>query len=215
MEFWNDMKSLNVLFPTFVTRVTDVIPDIIEYIQNILGKGYAYESNGSIYFNTQSFSIPDFHKLSHGENDIDKKFISDKMNQKDFALWKNVDDKEIIAYDSPWGKGRPGWHIECSVMIHKMFNSKLNIHGGGVDLKFPHHYNELLQTAAFTQNINWVDKFYHVGHLNINGEKMSKSKNNFITIKDCLKNRTISQIRLMFMLIDWDRYYRNSRTCTK
>lgn len=208
-RFWEDMDRLNNLTPTYVIRVSDVIPDIIEYINTLVVKGYAYESNGSVYINMEKY-LNDFsktclytHTIEGTEISTNEGFNDEKRNIKDFVLWKNAKKYEI-SFNSPWGFGRPGWHIECSVMIHKLFDSKLDIHGGGIDLKFPHHNNEYIQTSAFIDNPDWVNYFLHSGHLNIQGEKMSQSLNNFQTIRQILELYTPRQIRLLCMLHRWD-----------
>ena len=127
---------------------------------------------------------------------------TDKKSANDFALWKNSKPGEP-SWDSPWGKGRPGWHIECSVMASAILGESIDIHTGGVDLKFPHHDNELAQAEAYFDNDHWIRYFLHSGHLTIAGCKMSKSLKNFITIQEVLKTYTARQLRLMFLLHSW------------
>lgn len=125
-----------------------------------------------------------------------------KRQAMDFALWKASKPGEP-AWDSPWGRGRPGWHIECSVMATEVLGNKLDIHAGGIDLRFPHHDNEIAQSEACFESDSWVNYFLHSGHLTITGCKMSKSLKNFITIKEALKDNSARQIRIAFLLHSW------------
>lgn len=216
--FYKDMEALNVLQPDAVTRVTEYIPEIIKYVEKIIENGLAYESNGSVYFDTMKFDqmpnhfygklVPeafgDIKKLQEGEGELsvssDK--LSEKKSQSDFAVWKTSKPGEP-SWDSPWGKGRPGWHIECSVMASALLGESMDIHTGGFDLKFPHHDNELAQSEAYFNSDHWVRYFLHSGHLTISGCKMSKSLKNFITIQSALEHHTSRQIRLAFLLHSW------------
>ncbi|KFM61338.1 Cysteine--tRNA ligase, cytoplasmic, partial [Stegodyphus mimosarum] len=216
--FYEDMDALNVLQPDAVTRVSEYIPEIISYVEKIIQNGFAYESNGSIYFDTIKFNqmpdhfygklVPeafgDLKKLQEGEGDlsVSAERLSEKKSPSDFAVWKCSKPGEP-SWDSPWGKGRPGWHIECSVMASALLGESLDIHTGGFDLKFPHHDNELAQAEAYFGNDHWVHYFLHSGHLTISGCKMSKSLKNFITIKTALTHHTSRQIRLAFLLHSW------------
>ncbi|KAG6796989.1 cysteine--tRNA ligase, cytoplasmic [Apis mellifera caucasica] len=215
-EFHKDMDSLNVLRPNVLTRVSEYIPEIIEFIKKIIENGIAYESNGSVYFDVSTFNKQDKHyyaklvpeaygdtlSLQEGEGDLSTLEISEKRSPIDFALWKCSKEGEPW-WESPWGKGRPGWHIECSVMASIICGESLDIHTGGVDLKFPHHDNEIAQAEAYFNNSNWVRYFLHSGHLTISGCKMSKSLKNFITIQDALKKYSARQLRLAFLLHSW------------
>lgn len=212
--FWEDMKKLNVKFPTVITRVTEYIPDIIDYVKKIMENGFAYESGGSVYFDTEAFgkhkdhnygklepwSVGNTQLAIEGEGEWAKqKKVSEKKTKNDFALWKKSNPGEP-AWESPWGLGRPGWHIECSAMASHILGDTLDVHCGGEDLRFPHHDNELAQSEAYYQHKQWVNYFFHTGHLHIDGRTMSKSKKNFITIKEALETYTPRQIRMLYLL---------------
>ncbi|CAH1787800.1 unnamed protein product [Owenia fusiformis] len=217
-EYHKDMDALNVLPPDVLTRVSEYIPENIAYIQKIIDNGFAYEAGGSVYFETTKFSQSEGHfyakllpeafgdskALKEGEGDlsISEDRLNDKRSANDFALWKASKPGEP-AWESPWGKGRPGWHIECSVMASCILGDSLDIHTGGYDLKFPHHDNELAQAEAYFGNDNWVRYFLHSGHLTIEGCKMSKSLKNFISIQDALKTHSSRQLRFAFLLHAW------------
>ncbi|XP_066998786.2 cysteine--tRNA ligase, cytoplasmic [Anabrus simplex] len=217
-EFHHDMDALNVLRPTVLTRVSEYIPEIIAYIEKIIQNGLAYESNGSVYFDVGGFDSRNNHhyaklvpeaygdakSLQDGEGDlcVSEERLKEKRSPNDFALWKSSKAGEPW-WDSPWGRGRPGWHIECSVMASDICGESMDIHTGGVDLKFPHHDNELAQAEAYFDNDHWVRYFLHSGHLTIAGCKMSKSLKNFITIKEALTQHSARQLRLAFLLHSW------------
>lgn len=212
-SFIEDMIYLNVNMPTVLTRVSDYIPEIIAFIETLIKKGYAYPSPGnlpmSVYFNTRyyyekdhsdGFDVP----LNEPDEDIsDIKFLNEKQDKRDFALWKAAKPNEP-SWPSPWGNGRPGWHIECSAMSQAVFGSTLTIHSGGVDLKFPHHENERKQCIGHNEcsgeNGNWPEIFIHIGHLHIDGLKMSKSLKNFITIKDISKKYNNNVLRMFCLM---------------
>lgn len=213
-KFHEDMDSLNILRPHVLTRVSEYVPEIIDYILQIIKNGMAYESNGSVYFDVNAFDSKDNHtyaklvpeaygdvgSLEEGEGELTNN--KEKRSPTDFALWKASKVGEPW-WDSPWGKGRPGWHIECSVMASAICGDTLDIHTGGVDLKFPHHDNELAQAEAYFDNNCWVRYFLHSGHLTIAGCKMSKSLKNFITIAEALQQYTSRQLRFAFLLHSW------------
>jgi cysteinyl-tRNA synthetase len=204
-EFLADMKELGVRMPDVLTRVTDYIEEIVQFVRRIESNGLAYESNGSIYFNTQAFaergfaygklepwSVGDGKLLKSGEGALaDKR--DRKASENDFALWKLSKPGEP-SWDSPWGRGRPGWHIECSAMASDLFGDNMDIHSGGSDLRFPHHDNELAQSEAHFGCKQWVNYFLHSGHLHIDGLKMSKSLKNFITIREALQDCSPRQV---------------------
>ncbi len=199
-EFTNDMKNLNVMLPTKTTRVSQYIDEIIDFIQQIIDNEMAYESNGSVYFDSQAYyakyKTDNFKLNREGDDSQNEKFAVEKKDYRDFALWKKSDD---VSWPSKWGNGRPGWHIECSAMAHSTLGEFIDIHSGGIDLRFPHHENEIKQTKAFTGKDKWVNYFIHVGHLHIEGLKMSKSLKNFITIKKILEEYTANEIRMLFL----------------
>ncbi|XP_060715064.1 cysteine--tRNA ligase, cytoplasmic isoform X2 [Tachysurus vachellii] len=217
-EYHKDMEALNVLPPDVLTRVSEYVPEIVEFVKKIVDNGYGYESNGSVYFDTAKFdaspghsyaklvpeAVGDQKALQEGEGDlsISADRLNEKRSQNDFALWKSSKPGEP-SWESPWGKGRPGWHIECSAMAGSILGSSMDIHGGGFDLRFPHHDNELAQSEAYFDNDHWVRYFLHTGHLTIAGCKMSKSLKNFITIKDALAKHTARQLRLAFLMHSW------------
>lgn len=192
-RFMDDMKSLGITPPDIMTRVTEHIDEIINFISVLIDKGYAYEKTGltsvDVYFNLAKYletnRYPGFNMADICEINEDGHFV----------LWKG--NKEGIQWPSPWGLGRPGWHIECSAMATSIFGSHLDIHVGGVDLAFPHHANEIAQTQARYDN-KWVKVFLHTGHLSIEGQKMSKSLKNFITIKSALTDFPPHVFRMYF-----------------
>ena len=214
--FHEDMENLGVRPPTILTRVSEYVPQVVDYIDGIVKKGFAYESNGSVYFNTHAFieAGHEYRKLEpmpgamwdeikSGAGQLAGE-DSEKKSQIDFALWKKSKEGEP-AWKSPWGPGRPGWHIECSAMAGDVLGDNIDIHGGGEDLRFPHHDNEVAQSEAFCGCKQWVNYFFHAGHLHIRGLKMSKSLKNFVTIRQALEEHTASQIRLLFLMQNWDR----------
>ena len=218
-DYNQDMESLSIWRPNVVTRVSEYVPEIIEYIEVIVRNGYAYESSGSVYFDVKRFSSSPHHRyaklvheavgdlaaLADGEGDLFSSCAapSDKRSPADFVLWKKSKPGEP-KWPSPWGEGRPGWHIECSVMASAILGPQIDIHSGGCDLRFPHHDNEIAQSEAYYDTgKNWINVFIHSGHLNIEGQKMSKSLKNFTTIKEALRTHTKRQLRLAFLLHHW------------
>jgi len=199
-EYFKDAKALNIRPATVHPKATEHIGDIIALVKKLIDAGHAYELCGDVYFDTQSF--PDYGKLSGqdlSELELGARIDinENKKNPMDFALWKAQKEGEI-AWDSPWGKGRPGWHIECSAMSMKYLGETLDIHGGGQDLKFPHHENEIAQSEAATGK-PFANYWMHNGYINIDNKKMSKSAGNFFTVRDILKEFRGNAVRL-FML---------------
>jgi len=200
IEYREDMASLGVNMPDYEPKVTEHIPEIIELIKIIIDRGYAYQSGGDVFFSIKKFH--EYGKLSKRSPDdmlegarVD--INEQKQDPLDFALWKGAKPGEP-NWDSPWGKGRPGWHIECSTMSMKYLGKSFEIHGGGKDLIFPHHENEIAQSEAATGE-QFVKYWLHNGLIQINREKMSKSVGNIINVKDALKRWNREAIRLFFL----------------
>lgn len=192
--FMEDTKAINIEPATMHPRATENIPEIIKFIQGLIDKGYAYEKDGDVYYRARKFknygqlsgqSIDDLEVGASEHVSADE--VDKKEDPMDFALWKAAKPGEI-NWDSPWGKGRPGWHIECSVMSTKYLGKTIDIHGGGQDLEFPHHENEIAQSEAETGQ-KFVRYWMHNGFVTIgkDNEKMSKSLHNFITVHDIIK----------------------------
>ena len=196
-------NSLNALPIEHNPKVTENIEGIVAFIQDLVNQGYAYDVNGNVYFRVEKAN-------EYGE--ISKQRIEDllvgarieaeseKENPLDFTLWKKTD--QGIQWDSPWGKGRPGWHTECVVMIHEHFHHMIDIHGGGMDLKFPHHENEEAQSRACLHH-GLANVWMHNGMLNIDGEKMSKSLGNVMLAKDVIAQLGSAVVRWMMMSVDY------------
>ena len=199
-EFNKDVDRLNVKKPTYEPKATEHINEMIDFIKVLIDKGFAYKSGGDVFYRVEKFN---------GYGKLSKKNINDlisgarieiddkKENPLDFALWKKSKDNEP-AWDSPWGGGRPGWHIECSVMSMKYLGDTFDIHGGGKDLIFPHHENEIAQSEAYTGKV-FANYWIHNGFLNIDKEKMSKSLGNFFTIREILETTTPDILRFFFL----------------
>jgi len=221
--FLEDMTALGVERPNAMPRVTEYVPEIVSFVEKCIKNGCAYEDKGSVYFDTVAFEKQghDYGKLcpenigneglmAEGEGKLASQTFT-KKDGRDFALWKASKPGEP-TWPSPWGEGRPGWHIECSAMIEHTIGhgGPIDIHGGGVDLKFPHHDNELAQQEAFCGCRQTVNYFTHTGHLHIRGLKMSKSLKNFITIRqalegvDGLEGVRPSTMRIMFCLVAYN-----------
>ncbi len=212
-EFFKDMDKLNIIRPDIVTRVSDYIAEIIDFIEVLIHKDYAYEVNGSVYFNVKKYinNGATYHFREYHET-LDNTHESEKYAKEDFALWKksNILDGnchgDSPGWISPWGKGRPGWHIECSVMsisVLQQLNDKgtMTMHSGGIDLAFPHHENEIIQSETYL-GYEWAKIFSHIGHLNIQGQKMSKSLKNFIKIKEFKQDPNV--LRMMMLMIRYN-----------
>lgn len=200
-EYFDDMDSLNIMRADFYPRATEEVPDIIRVVQTLIDKGHAYELNGDVYFRIQS--ADNYGKLSHRNLDDLRagariEVDEDKEYALDFALWKAAKPGEP-SWDSPWGLGRPGWHIECSVMSQKYLGDTIDIHGGGQDLIFPHHENEIAQSEAFTGVVPFVKYWMHNGLLQLDQEKMSKSLGNLITVREILEQSSADALRLFVL----------------
>ncbi|NWF77890.1 MAG: cysteine--tRNA ligase [Chloroflexi bacterium] len=205
-RYFSDMDALNVERADVYPKASEEIPKIIEIIQGLLAKGYAYESEGSIYFRVRNF--PHYGKLSHRSLPEMIPKASNYQEKKeyplDFALWKASKPGEPF-WESPWGEGRPGWHIECSAMALKHLDDTIDIHGGGQDLVFPHHENEIAQSESFTQETPFVRYWLHNGLMQQDKQKMSKSTGNLVSIKDALGRFSSDAIRLFIL----SSHYRN------
>jgi len=199
-EYYVDARGLGIKDPTIAPRATENIDAIIEMIKTLIDKGYAYVVDGDVYFKTSRFE--EYGKLSgHKLEDLELgariEVDERKENAMDFALWKAQKPGEP-AWDSPWGKGRPGWHIECSAMACRYLGETIDIHSGGQDLIFPHHENEIAQSEACNGK-PFARYWLHNGFININNEKMSKSKGNFFTVRDIVKHYDYEVIRFFLL----------------
>lgn len=194
-EFFDLMGKLGVRRPTFLTRVTEYIPEMSSYVQTLLDKHYAYEKDGSYWFNSQQYLNDGFSNNPFNLKQID--IQNDSGEQKDFCLLKgkHVDEPH---FETKLGKFRPGWHLECSTMATHVLGH-VDIHGGGIDLIFPHHTNEVLQSCAHSGKHSWCDVFFHCGHLGIDGKKMAKSEKNFTTVQEILTHIPPQQLRMYFL----------------
>lgn len=199
-EYFVDSHGLGIREATIHPRATENIDAIIDTIKTLIEKGHAYEVDGDVYFSTKSFK--DYGKLSHQplddlESGVRKELEAGKRDPMDFALWKKRKDDEI-GWESPWGIGRPGWHIECSAMVNRYLGKTIDIHSGGFDLIFPHHENEIAQSEC-ANDAPFANYWLHNGFINVNNEKMSKSLGNFFTIRDIAQKYDYEVIRF-FML---------------
>ena len=200
-EYYKDAAALNVRKADVHPKVSEHIPEIIDFVSTLVDKGYAYEVNGDVYFSTRKFD--GYGKLS-GQNIEDLESgariaVGDiKQDPLDFALWKARKEDDEIAWESPWGMGRPGWHIECSEMSKKYIGDTIDIHAGGEDLVFPHHENEIAQSEACNDE-KFANYWMHNAFLNIDNKKMSKSAGNFFTVREISEKYPLQVIRF-FML---------------
>ncbi len=206
-EYFDDAEALNVLPADIHPKVSEHIEDIIEFIKTLISKGYAYEADGDVYYATRKFK--EYGKLSNQRvDDLEsgsRIAIGEvKRDPLDFALWKAQKEESEIAWDSPWGKGRPGWHIECSTMSRKHLGPTIDIHGGGQDLIFPHHENEIAQSEACNGE-PFAKYWMHNGYITVDGVKMSKSLGNFFTVRDIRKEFDGDFIRFFLLSV----HYRN------
>ncbi|MBK4775867.1 cysteine--tRNA ligase [Candidatus Pantoea edessiphila] len=197
----DDFRSINLLVPSSEPRATNHILEIIEFINQLINSGYAYiADNGDVVFEVnkhQNYGILSNQKLKQLQNSNRNETLSTKRNSIDFVLWK-ISKKNEPYWSSPWGNGRPGWHIECSAMIHKKIGSFVDIHGGGSDLMFPHHENELAQSICAHKN-TVINYWIHTGMMMIDNKKMSKSLGNFLTLRDLLSNYDPESIRYFLL----------------
>uniref|UniRef100_A0A0A9WHK9 cysteine--tRNA ligase n=1 Tax=Lygus hesperus TaxID=30085 RepID=A0A0A9WHK9_LYGHE len=198
-EFFDSMSKVNIKPPSLSLRVSQHIEDIIQFISKIINNGHGYVADDrSVYFSVDNF--PRYGKLSPAQ---EPETAAGKQSNRDFALWKAAKPGEPY-WDSPWGRGRPGWHIECSAMASKYFGSSVDIHTGGIDLLFPHHENEEAQSCAYHGCDQWVNYWLHSGHLHLQGqEKMSKSLKNTVSISTFLEEYSPDHLRTLCMLVPY------------
>ncbi|WP_042353211.1 cysteine--tRNA ligase [Bacillus massiliigorillae] len=204
--YFEDVQALGCNKADVHPRVMDNMDIIIEFVQALIDKGYAYESEGDVYYRTRQFD--GYGKLSHQSIDDLRAGARIEVGEKkqdplDFALWKAAKEGEI-SWDSPWGKGRPGWHIECSAMAKKYLGETIDIHAGGQDLSFPHHENEIAQSEALSGK-TFAKYWMHNGYINIDNEKMSKSLGNFVLVHDIIKRHDPQVLRFFMLSV----HYRN------
>ena len=200
-EYFTDARGLGVHDATVHPRATENIDKIIEIVEKLIENGHAYVSGNDVYFDSQSDS--EYGKLSHYNMDdleagarIDVNDI--KKHPFDFALWKGKKEEGEISWQSPWGEGRPGWHIECSAMVNKYLGTEIDIHGGGVDLIFPHHENEIAQSECAT-GCTLARFWLHNGHINVDNKKMSKSAGNFFLVRDAAGKYGYKAVRFFLL----------------
>ncbi len=223
--FFKGMDALNIQRADTYPRVTENIPEIISMIETLINQGSAYANNGSVYFRVKEY--PDYGRLSKRNTEDLKNpegWETEKDSPWDFALWKATKSLDEPHWSSPWGNGRPGWHIECSAMVHKYLGEKIDIHGGGVDLVFPHHENERAQSESATNSKPFSQFWVHNGLLQLpNGQKMSKSLNNGTYLDEVLTKFSSDAIRLWMLqshyrsplLLDLDTSIQRSTTAIK
>ncbi|WP_369901507.1 cysteine--tRNA ligase [Bacillus manliponensis] len=202
--YFEDVAALGCKKANVHPRVTESMDIIIEFIEELVKKGYAYESEGDVYYKTRAFD--GYGKLSHQSIDDLRHGARIEVGEKkqdslDFVLWKAAKEGEIF-WESPWGKGRPGWHIECSAMARKYLGDTIDIHAGGQDLSFPHHENEIAQSEALTGK-TFANYWMHNGYINIDNEKMSKSLGNFILVHDIIKQYNPQLIRFFMLSVHY------------
>ncbi len=199
-ECLTDVANLNVLKADVHPKVTEEMKEIIEMVETLIEKGYAYEVNGSVYFSPEKFD--EYGKLSNRKLEdmlagARVEIDNEKRNPMDFVLWKPAKVNEPF-WESPWGNGRPGWHIECSVMAKKYLGEKIDIHAGGEDLVFPHHENEIAQSEC-ANDAEFAKYWMHNGFINFNNEKMSKSKGNFFTLREIAERYGYNEVRFFIL----------------
>jgi len=201
-RYFRDMDRLSVLRPDISPRATGHVPEMLELVQSLIETGHAYEVNGSVYFSVESFpqyGMLSGRKLEDMQSGSRVEVLSEKRNPADFALWKRADPEHVMRWNSPWGEGFPGWHIECSVMSTKYLGQPFDIHGGGVENKFPHHECEIAQSmAAYGQP--FARYWLHNGMLMIRGEEMHKSLGNFVTLEQAYETWDPMVIRFFILM---------------
>lgn len=200
-QYMNDMERLKLAHPSFYVRASQHIPEQIEAIEDLIEKGHAYEVEGNVYFAVESFE--DYGKLSGRRLEEQKDAVrvegrSDKRNPRDFALWKKAEPEHILKWNSPWGEGYPGWHIECSVMANKYLGLSFDIHGGGLENKFPHHECEIAQSEAAHKQ-PFCNYWMHNNMVTVDGVKMGKSLGNFRTCEDLLAKHSPEAVRVFLL----------------
>ena len=204
-RYLRDMDNLNVAMPDHYAKATESIPEIIKIVSALLKRKYAYVSNGNVYFDVSRF--PRYGQLSHFSGKQMKILLKErggdpddlnKRNPLDFILWQRWKKNEP-SWDAPFGKGRPGWHIECSAMINQYLGDKIDIHGGGRDLVFPHHESEIAQSESYTGKRPFAGYFMHTGTVMYMGEKMAKSLGNLVMVSDLLKKHSPNVIRWLIL----------------
>ncbi|MEI6580501.1 MAG: cysteine--tRNA ligase, partial [Eubacteriales bacterium] len=199
-EYWTDAKGLNIREATFHPKATENIKEIVDIISTLIEKGYAYEVDGDVYFSPQKFT--EYGKLSHQPlEDLEsgaRIMVGEvKREPMDFALWKSAKPGEPF-WESPWGQGRPGWHIECSAMVRRYLGETIDIHCGGQDLIFPHHENEIAQSEC-CNGVPFAHYWMHNGYINVDNQKMSKSLGNFFTVRDVAEKYGYEPIRYLMI----------------
>lgn len=211
-EFWRDMDALNTQSPDFEPRATEFVPHMIDFVKGLIAKGKAYESNGDVYFDVQSagkygqLTKQNLDEMLVGSRDqvLSQADLKErKRHPADFALWKGAEAGDC-GWQSPWGFGRPGWHLECSTMIKHVLGETIDMHGGGEDLLFPHHENEIAQSHGL-HNKDLAQFWVHNSFVQVNSEKMSKSLGNFTTIRELMKFYSADELRLLIL----QTHYRN------
>lgn len=198
-RFIEIMDALGSVNPDIMPKATEYVPHMVEYIQDLIEKGYAYARPSGVYFRVnkvESYGILSKQNIEELSQGVRITLDEEKEDPKDFSIWKNTTDG--MHFESPWGLGRPGWHTECAVMNHEIFGSEIDIHGGGTDLKFPHHENEMAQTIVHDHH-HLAKYWMHVGRLDINNEKMSKSVGNIILVKDLIQCYEPKAFRLLMV----------------
>ena len=201
--YLEDTDQLGLGRPDALPKASEVVPQIIRFISNLIESGHAYESEGDVYFRVASF--PEYGRLSGQRPDQveEQEPNPRKEDPRDFALWKANKPDEDTWWDSPWGRGRPGWHIECSVMAEELLGPAFEIHGGGLDLVFPHHENELAQSRALGHDFAQI--WTHNGLLRFTGSKMSKSEGNVVTIRDAIAQWGRETVLVYFLTAHWSK----------